>query len=232
MVTDATATTANAGNTFSITNATGSTEASDLGLVGSTTGSTITGGQSYVGDIDYTLQDGQSGTIDLSQLGSNATLGDVIQQIKTQSHGGLASLHFRSGSTNGLGLVITDTTSGGGTFSISNAAGSTTASDLGLVVSPKSGTVTGSQILGGLNTVLLADLNGGQGLGTLGYMKLTDGSGNYVNVDLTGSVTLQDVSTRSTPSRLPRTWTSRPRSTPPATGSSLSIRRGRAHGGQ
>ena len=58
---------------------------------------------------------------------------------------------------------------------------------------PARGTVTGSQILGGLNTVLLSNLNGGQGLGTLGYMKLTDGNGNSVNVNLSSAVTLQDV---------------------------------------
>ena len=41
--------------------------------------------------------------------------------------------------------------------------------------------------------MLVSSLNGGQGLGTLGYMKLTDSDGNSVNVNLSGAVTLQDV---------------------------------------
>ncbi len=41
--------------------------------------------------------------------------------------------------------------------------------------------------------MLLSDLNGGQGLGTLGTMDLTDGKGNSVNVHLAGAVTLQNV---------------------------------------
>ena len=180
---------------FALANATGSTAASDLGLVASTTAGTITGSQILaglnivLGGINYTLQDGQSGTIDLSQLSSSSTLGDVIQQINAQSGGGLQA------SISGQSLVVKDTTSGGGTFSLSNAAGSTAASDLGLVASAATGvtSITGSQVLGGLNTVLLSNLNGGQGLGTLGSMTLSDGNGNSVNVNLAGAVTLQDV---------------------------------------
>ena len=81
--------------------------------------------------------------------------------------------------------------------------------------------------------MLLSDLNGGQGLGTLGYMKLTDGNGNSVNVNLAGAVTLQDVindinsQIQSNNAQAgARPWTSRPRSTPPATASNWSIRPG------
>ncbi len=144
-------------------------------------------------DIQYTLHDGTSGTINLSGLNGDSTLGDVIQQISQQTGGKLQV----SIAANGQSLVVDDTTAAAnpsGTLSIANEAGSTAASDLGLVVNSSSaGSVAGSQILGGLNTVLLSDLNGGQGLGTLGYMKLTDGNGNSVNVNLAGSVTLQDV---------------------------------------
>jgi len=143
---------------------------------------------SSLGDIDYTLQNGKSGSIDLSQLGNDSTLGDVVQQINTQSGGALQA------SISANGLVVKDTTTGSGTFSISNAPGSTAASDLGLTTSASdAGTIMGSQVLGGLQTVLLSDLNGGQGLGNLGYIKLTDGNGNTVNVNLAGAVTLQDV---------------------------------------
>ena len=149
-----------------------------------------TTGSSSLPDIQYTLHDGTSGTINLSGLNSDSTLGDVIQQINSQTDGKLQV----SLAANGQGLVVDDTTAAAnpsGTLSISNATGSTAASDLGLTVDASTaGSVTGSQILGGLNTVLLSDLNGGQGLGTLGYVKLTDGNGNSVNVNLAGAVTL------------------------------------------
>ena len=148
---------------------------------------------SSLGDIDYTLHDGTTGTIDLSGLSDDSTVGDVIQQIESQSGGKLQA----SIAANGVSLVITDTTATAnpsGTLSISNAAGSSAASNLGLVVnSASAGAVTGSPILGGLQTVLLSDLNGGQGLGTLGDLTLTDGNGNSVSVNLGSAVTLQDV---------------------------------------
>jgi flagellar hook-associated protein 2 len=180
-------------------------------LVDSTTAASVTGGEiagglntvllqslndgmgiqinpSSLGDIDYTLHNGKSGTIDLS---GQTTVGGVIQQINSQSGNTLQA------TISGQGLVVTDTTvtsaNGGNTFSISNATGSTAASDLGIVGSSKTNTVSGSPILGGLQTVLLSDLNGGQGVGALGYMKLTDGNGHSVNVDLSGATTLQGV---------------------------------------
>ncbi len=151
-----------------------------------------TTGSSSLPDIQYTLHDGTSGTINLSTLNSNSTVGDVIQQIESQSGGKLQV----SISASGENLVVNDTTAAAnpsGTLSISNATGSTAASDLGLVVNATSaGTANGSQVLGGLNTVLLSDLNGGQGLGALGYLKVTDGSGNSANINLAGAVTLED----------------------------------------
>ena len=153
---------------------------------------------SSLGDIDYTLHDGTQGTIDLSGISDDSTLGDVVQQINsqlmTQTDGKLQV----SIPTDGDSLVLTDTTAAAnptGTLSITNALGSTAASNLGLAVDATGGpdTVAGSPILGGLQTVLLANLNGGQGLGPLGDMTLTDGDGKPVTVNLSTAATLQDV---------------------------------------
>ncbi len=151
-------------------------------------------------DITYTLHDGTTGSIDLSPSIPNsstvqkeATLGDIVKEISAQSGGKLQMTI----SGDGQRLVLSDTTATAnpnGTLTIGNAAGSTAASDLGLVVNTASGSaVTGSRILGGLKTVLLSSLNGGQGLGSLGYLKLTDSNGHSVNVNLSGSETLGDV---------------------------------------
>ena len=74
--------------------------------------------------------------------------------------------------------------------------------------------------------MLLSNLNGGQGLGTLGDMTLTDGNGNSVNVNLSTAATLQDVIDDINTGDRRERRTSRPRSMPPATGSNSSIRRG------
>ena len=56
------------------------------------------------------------------------------------------------------------------------------------------GVITGSRILSGAKTVLLSDLNGGKGLGTLGKIQLTDRAGNSATVDLDPCAeTLEDV---------------------------------------
>ena len=150
-------------------------------------------------DISYTLRDGTTGTIDLSPIAAGTstvdketTLSQILDEINTQSGGKLTVAI----STDGHSLVATDNTTATGsnsTFSISGANGSLAAQDLGLVGSTTTGSITGSQILSGLKTVLLSSLNGGQGLGSLGTLQLTDRSGTTTSVDLSGAQTLDDV---------------------------------------
>ena len=81
-------------------------------------------------DIDYTLHDGTTGTINLSGA---TTVGNVIQDINTQSGGKLQA----SIAAGGASLQITDSTAADnpdGTLTISNATGSTAAANLGLAV--------------------------------------------------------------------------------------------------
>jgi flagellar hook-associated protein 2 len=56
-----------------------------------------------------------------------------------------------------------------------------------------SGVITGSRIISGAKTVLLSDLNGGSGLGTLGTITITDRAGNHTDVVLSSAKTLEDV---------------------------------------
>ena len=65
--------------------------------------------------------------------------------------------------------------------------------DLGIDGTASGGTITGRQILGGLKTVLLSSLNGGNGLGTLGTIDITDRSGHSAAVNLSSAKTLDDV---------------------------------------
>jgi flagellar hook-associated protein 2 len=152
-------------------------------------------------DISYTLSDGETGTIDLSPLGSGATqaqrettLGDVLNTIATAING-TSSPPKVSLQIQGDRLVMTDLTTPNGQsqFQLQAINGSGALHDLGLDASASGNTITGSPIIGGLKTVLLSDLGGGQGLGSLGQLQLTDRAGHSVTVDLSGAETLQDV---------------------------------------
>lgn len=148
-------------------------------------------------DISYELRDGTSGTIDFSKLVGTAgyqqdevTLGDMLDVINAANPTKLkAEIHG-----DGTRLVITDLTEeGGGTFSLSAVGDSPALADLGLTGTAVAGVITGNRIIGGLKTVLLSSLNGGQGLGALGSVTLTDHSGASDTVNLSGAKTLDDV---------------------------------------
>ena len=156
------------------------------------------GVQTNVGvpDIQYTLSDGTTGYIDLSpvavgtsQVDQATSLGDVLRQINAAAPGKLQAQI----APNGTSLEVTDLTTGSGKFALQSAYNSTALQQLGLTGQASGGVIQGQRIIGGLNSVLLSSLNGGQGLGTLGTLSLTDRSGATASVNLSSSQTLQDV---------------------------------------
>ncbi|HWB07715.1 MAG TPA: flagellar filament capping protein FliD [Pirellulales bacterium] len=185
------------------------TTAANLGIAGSVAANTLTGtslvslsastqlsslndgnGVATAGSIpDFTItaKNGSSFSI---QLGSATTLQDVLNAINNDSQ----NAGKVTASISGTHLVLTDNTGGSGTLSVSALNGSTAAKDLGILGTEQGGGVlTGSQIISGLDTVLLKDLNGGSGITTPGKIQLTDRSGATATVDLTGASTLNDV---------------------------------------
>ncbi|HTU25327.1 MAG TPA: flagellar filament capping protein FliD, partial [Pirellulales bacterium] len=116
-------------------------------------------------------------------------LQDVLNTLNAADPGKLGA----SISANGQSIQLTDLTSGGSTFSVSDLNGSHAAEDLGLNATAVGNTITGGQLLAGLNSSLLRNLNGGSGLGQLGVLDLTDRSGATASVNLSGAQTLQDV---------------------------------------
>ncbi len=156
------------------------------------------GVQTNVGvpDIHYTLRNGASGYIDLSpvesgtsQVDQATTLGDIITQINAAAPGELQAQIAPDGTS----LEVRDLTTGSGTFTLTSAYNSPAIQELGLTGQASGGVIEGQRIIGGLNSVLLSSLNGGQGLGTLGTLSLTDRSGATASVDLSSCQTLQDV---------------------------------------
>jgi len=189
----------------------GGTTAASLGIVGSVAANTLTGtdlvslsGSTQlsslndnngvasapgVADFTVTLKDGSSFAV---QLGSAKTLQDVLTAINGNSQNG----GKLTASISGTHLVLTDNTGGAGTLSVTALNGSSAAKDLGILGTEQGGGVlTGTQIISGLDTVLLKDINGGSGITTPGQIQLTDRSGATATVDLTNAATLNDVIT-------------------------------------
>jgi len=141
-------------------------------------------------DISYQLRDGTTGSIDLSPIVSGSsrvdeefTLGEILDVINAAEPG---KLEVKI-SSDGDRLIATDLTGGAGTFTLTAANDSGALADLGLDGTAVDGEITGRRILGGAATVLLSSLGGGNGLGPLGTITLTDRSGASDTVDLSGT---------------------------------------------
>lgn len=118
------------------------------------------------------------------------TLGDILTTLNTSLAGRLRA----EVGPGGDGLVLTDlTTDNGSTFGVTAPSGTSILSDLGIEGASVGANITGQRIQGGLKTVLLSTLNGGQGFGTLGLLSLTDRNGGSDTVDLATAETLDDV---------------------------------------
>lgn len=201
--------TTNGTGTLQVQDLAGGTAAQSLGIVGSVTGSTLSGASiNYVGnntalsilndgrgirlgsggsgDLSITAGDGSTFTVTLS---GTQTVGDVLSAINKASNGKVQA----SVATGATGITLKDTSGGGGQMSVSDINGSHAAEDLGIAsTGTGGGTINGKQILSGIDTVLLSSLNGGQGL-TLGQLALTNRAGQQSTIDLSGATTLQGV---------------------------------------
>jgi len=170
---------------FSVTALNNSAAASDLGILGTGSGGTLTGSAISQADFQVSLANGN--TFDVS-LGSSETLGDVLNAINTDSNGQLTA----SVAGNGQSLQLIDNTSGTGTFAITSLNGSTAATDLGIQQTGTGGIIQGSAVLSGLDSVLVSSLNGGQGI-SLGNINITNHAGQSASVDVSKANSLSDI---------------------------------------
>ena len=142
-------------------------------------------------DFQLTLKDGS--TVDVG-IAAATTVQDVIDAINNDSENGgkvTASL-----AANNKSLKLTDNTAGGGTLAVSALNASHAAADLGILGSEQgAGVLTGKRTQATLNSVLLANLQGGSGTGTAGSIQLTDRSGQSASIDLSSAASLDDVVT-------------------------------------
>lgn len=185
----------------------GGLAADDLGLVGDVAADTLNGADiNFLGaattlnslndgrgvrthgtlaDFRVTLRNGS--TIDVN-LANTRTLGEVIAKINEAGGANLKASVDPGANV----LKLTDNTGGGGTLSVAALNGSKAAADLGIQKNGSGGTLTGNEVLAGMNTVLLSSLRGGTGI-PLGEISIRDRSGGTANVDLSGAKTVQDI---------------------------------------
>ena len=139
-------------------------------------------------ELDVTLRDGSSLQVDL-QPAELRDVGDLVDALNAVDP---AKLQARI-SADGDRIELLDLTSGGGSFSVASSVGSSLAEDLGVAGSGPGGVISGRRLLGGLKSSLLSSFGGGQGLGDLGQITLTDRTAESATVDLAGVETLTDV---------------------------------------
>src|SRR5207249_3150161 len=131
-------------------------------------------------------QPGDGGAAVNVSIASLTTVGQVIEAINTATAGRVTA------SVNPADNHLTLTDTAGGTVTVAAIGASTAARDLGILGSGNA-KLAGTDLLSGLDTVLISTLNGGQGL-TLGTISIKDrASSASVDVDLSGAKTVQDV---------------------------------------
>ena len=163
----------------------------DLGRLNDGNGLSI---RAALPDLHVTLRDGTSLDVDFRSLTVGArqekSLGDLLATINEADPAKLQAAL----SADGDHLVLTDlSTNTGGTFAVSSPSAGSVAEELGLTGIAIGGVLTSEKLLGGLASASLRTLGGGQGLGPLGLLSLTDRSGAAASVDLAAAATLDEV---------------------------------------
>jgi flagellar hook-associated protein 2 len=188
----------------------GGQTAGDLGIAGSVAGNVLTGNDVLslnegfaldqindgnaplffegAPDVRITLSDDTVLEVTLDEI---STLGQLIDGINNHEDNGgkvLASLvdgHLELDDQSGGG--------GAGVFSIEDINGASVVRQVGLESAAVGTQITGRNLLGGLNSVLLANLRGGQGIDQTGQVSLTDRTGLSATIDLTSANSLDEV---------------------------------------
>ncbi len=113
------------------------------------------------------------------QTARAATIQDVISRINDQTSGAVTAsiaadgVSLRLSATGTISILAGDVDGS----SFASTVGNQTAKDLGLLGLSGAGSVSGSRLIAGLNTKLVRNLNGGDGLGSATTLNLTDRSG-------------------------------------------------------
>lgn len=137
-------------------------------------------------DLNLTLRDGTSISIDANENGAPTTVGQLLARVNAVDPD---KFELRI-SQNGQGFQLIDKTSG----SESLTASGRLAEQLGLNQEVSdTDSIQGKRVQSSLQGPLLSTLQGGQGIGNPGLISITNRAGVTTEVDLAGSQTLRDV---------------------------------------
>ncbi|EDL59119.1 probable lateral flagellar hook-associated protein 2 [Gimesia maris DSM 8797] len=142
-------------------------------------------------DFQITASDASTFNVDLD---SAQTIGDVVDLVNNNaSNGGKVTAAITSDGK----LTLTDNTGGvATTFEVTALNDSLAARELGIQTTGLGGTITGT-LSGGLNSVLLRNLNGGVSASSTvlnaGQVYFEDGAGGNATIDFSGVETLDEV---------------------------------------
>ncbi|MBI3862035.1 MAG: flagellar filament capping protein FliD [Planctomycetia bacterium] len=187
--------------------------AADLGIKTSVASATLTGSTVYQATGAFTLSSLNDGNqirraasgqaslrITLTDMGSTTldvdltnavTLNNVIDDINNATgNAGKLTASISNGR-----IVLTDNTGGGGPapLSVANINGAAVAGELGLSVTAVGNTLTGGKLVAGIDSVLLRNLRGGQGISQLGQVALSGRNGKTATINLSSAQSLDDV---------------------------------------
>ncbi len=137
-------------------------------------------------DLSVALADSTTLNID---LGAATTLGEVLDALNAASPAKLSAAIAADGNR----IELTDLTAGGGTFAVTSVGSGTAAEAFGLTAAAAGDTITGRRLISGLRDSLVSSLRGGQGLGTLGVVDITNRVDVTSNVELSGAETLAEI---------------------------------------
>ncbi|HET6251811.1 MAG TPA: flagellar filament capping protein FliD, partial [Tepidisphaeraceae bacterium] len=180
--------------------------AAQLGIVGNTSGTTITGTNintitadtplaqlndgrgvdSAAGASDFQVNVSNGSSFQVA-LGAAETVGDAINAINTAANGkATASLDAATNS-----ITLTDNTGSAG-LAVTELNNSSAAKDLGIANTVASSSIQGTTLLSSLDSVLVTSLNGGNGI-QLGTIQIAAGAGTPVQVNLAGATSVQNI---------------------------------------
>jgi flagellar hook-associated protein 2 len=143
---------------------------------------TITGAPA----LAVTLSDGTNLEVNFDGA---VTVGDILNDVNnTAGTGGKLVASLSNGA-----IRLTDNSGGAGTLGVADDNGASVVGALGLSAAASGNTISGNQLVGGINSVLLRNLNGGQGITQAGQISLQDRSGQTATIDLTGAQSLDEV---------------------------------------
>jgi len=203
-------TTGSTSTNLTVVDLNGGHTAEDLGLLQSVASDTLTGADIFELSGDFTLDfinDGNGplffdGAADIKitttddseleiDLDSAATLNDVISAINNH----VDNLGKVTASLNNNRLELTDISGGGGSsaFAVEDINNASVVAALGLTDAATGTQITGQNLLAGMNSVLLRNLNGGQGIDALGQITVTDRTGLTATLDLANAESLDEV---------------------------------------